>query len=102
MITAKNKSSQTEKSPEALFSLGQSTGRVLVGLEGTPEHIVAIEDSPTGTEAALAAGLHCIAFATPFTEKQLRTDSPLDDRWIVSDPHQLLDTVDALFEEENF
>jgi HAD superfamily hydrolase (TIGR01509 family) len=65
-----------------------------------PERMLAIEDSPTGTQAAVDAGLHCIAFGTPFTEARLRTESPLDDRWIVTHPAALLDTVDALLAEE--
>ncbi len=70
-----------------------------VELGVAPEHILAIEDSPTGTEAAVAAGLHCIAFGTPFTEKRLREEAPLEDRWIVSAPNDLLDTVDTLLAE---
>ena len=70
-----------------------------VELGVAPERILAIEDSPTGTQAAVSAGLHCIAFGTPFTEARLRTESPLDDRWIVSDPNALLDTVDTLLDE---
>jgi HAD superfamily hydrolase (TIGR01509 family) len=70
-----------------------------VELGVAPERMLAIEDSPTGTQAALAAGLHCIAFGTPFTETRLRDESPLDDRWIVSDPTALLDTVDTLLAE---
>ncbi|MFB6249976.1 MAG: HAD family hydrolase [Salinibacter sp.] len=66
-----------------------------------PGHMLAIEDSPTGTEAALAAGLHCIAFGTPFTEERLRADSPLDDRWIVDGPDELVATVDCLLDEES-
>jgi HAD superfamily hydrolase (TIGR01509 family) len=70
-----------------------------VELGVAPEHMLAIEDSPTGTQAALAAGLHCIAFGTPFTDARLREEAPLDDRWIVSDPNALLDTVDTLLTE---
>ena len=70
-----------------------------VELGVAPERMLAIEDSPTGTQAALAAGLHCIAFGTPFTETRLREEAPLDDRWIVSDPTALLDTVDTLLAE---
>ena len=66
-----------------------------VELGVAPNRMLAIEDSPTGTEAALAAGLYCIAFGTPFTEERLRAESPLDDRWIVSDPEQLIAAVDA-------
>ena len=65
-----------------------------------PEHILAIEDSPTGTRAAVDAGLHCVAVGTPFTEARLRAEAPLDDRWIVTDPSALLDTVDALLAED--
>lgn len=65
-----------------------------------PERMLAIEDSPTGTRAAVDAGLHCVAFGTPFTEARLRAEAPLDDRWIVSDPAALLDTVDALLAED--
>ena len=70
-----------------------------VELGVAPERILAIEDSPTGTEAALAAGLHCIAFGTPFTEARLREESPLDDHWIVGDPEELIVTVDTLLNE---
>lgn len=68
----------------------------VVELGVAPEHILAIEDSPTGTEA----GLHCIAFGTPFTEARLREESRLDDRWIVTDPDELVSTVDTLLDEE--
>jgi HAD superfamily hydrolase (TIGR01509 family) len=71
-----------------------------VELGVAPDRILAIEDSPTGTEAALAAGLHCIAFGTPFTEARLREESPLDDRWIVTDPDELIATVDTLLDRE--
>lgn len=70
-----------------------------VELGVAPERMLTIEDSPTGTTAAVRAGLHCIAFGTPFTEARLRDEAPLDDRWIVSDPDALLDTVDALLDE---
>jgi HAD superfamily hydrolase (TIGR01509 family) len=70
-----------------------------VELGVAPEHMLAIEDSPTGTRAALSAGLHCVALGTPFTEARLRAESPLDDRWIVTHPSALLDTVDALLAE---
>jgi len=70
-----------------------------VELGVAPERMLAIEDSPTGTTAAVRAGLHCIAFGTPFTEQRLREKAPLDDRWIVSDSEALLDTVDTLLDE---
>lgn len=48
-----------------------------------PAHTVAIEDSPTGIRAALAAGMSCIAIANPFTEKPLREQKFLEQRWVV-------------------
>ena len=70
-----------------------------VELGVAPERMLAIEDSPTGTQAAVAAGLHCIAFGTPFTQTRLQDEAPLDSRWIVTDPDVLLETVDTLLEE---
>ena len=72
-----------------------------VELGVAPDHILALEDSPTGTEAAVAAGLHCIAFGTPFTEARLRAEAPLDDAWIVTDPEALIATVDRLLDKES-
>ena len=70
-----------------------------VELGVAPERMLAIEDSPTGVTAAVRAGLHCIAFGTPFTEARLREEGLLEARWIVTDPEALLDTVDALLHE---
>jgi putative hydrolase of the HAD superfamily len=57
------------------------------------EQSLVIEDSPSGVEAALAAGLHCIAVTTPFTRQKLREQSLLEERWIVDDPGVLPDLV---------
>lgn len=69
-------------------------------LETAPERMLAIEDVPTGTQAVVNTGLHCIAFGTPFTEERLRDESPLDERWIVTDPSDLIATVDTRLEED--
>jgi beta-phosphoglucomutase-like phosphatase (HAD superfamily) len=62
------------------------------------EQALVIEDSPSGVEAALAAGLHCIAVTTPFTRQKLREQNLLEDRWIVDDPDVLPDLVRRLIE----
>lgn len=53
-----------------------------------------IEDSATGVEAALAAGMWCIAATTEFTREGVHAGRLLDRRWIVDD-HRMLDGVVA-------
>lgn len=50
---------------------------------------MAIEDSPAGVEAALAADLRCIAVTTPFTREKIHEQGLLEPRWIVDDPARL-------------
>lgn len=50
-----------------------------------PDETIAVEDSPTGIRAALAAGMSCVAIANPFTEGPLRKQEVLDQQWIVYD-----------------
>lgn len=64
----------------------------------SPDVCLVIEDSPAGVEAALAAGMHCIAVTTPFTRKRLFESGILDERWIVDNPATLLDVVQQKFE----
>ena len=61
---------------------------------------LAIEDSPSGVEAALAAGLHCIAVTTPFTRKKIHAQGVLDQRHVVDDPDVLPDVVREMIEAE--
>lgn len=58
-----------------------------------PEHCLVVEDSPTGVQAALQAGMACVAVSNPFTRESLRTSGLLDSRWIVDDPQRLLEVV---------
>ena len=58
-----------------------------------------IEDSPTGVQAALNAGMWCIAVATPFTRKKLYESNLLDQGWIVDDPKQLPTVLEKMLAE---
>jgi HAD superfamily hydrolase (TIGR01549 family) len=55
-----------------------------------------IEDSPSGVEAALAAGMHVVAVATPFTRRQLHGSGLLPEERIVDDPQQVAGVVARL------
>jgi beta-phosphoglucomutase-like phosphatase (HAD superfamily) len=48
-----------------------------------------IEDSSSGVQAALAAGMGCIAVTTDFTRQNIHASELLDKRWIVDDPINL-------------
>ena len=67
---------------------------------GTPaERSLAIEDSPSGVEAALAADVRCIAVTTAFTREKIHAQGLLEDRWIVDDPGLLPDVVRRVIED---
>ncbi|MDX2467824.1 MAG: HAD family phosphatase, partial [Acidimicrobiia bacterium] len=59
---------------------------VAAELQADPAQCLVIEDSPTGVAAAIAAGMRCVAVATPFTKDALHSSGLLDERWIVDDP----------------
>ncbi|MBS3783761.1 MAG: HAD family phosphatase [Anaerolineae bacterium] len=59
---------------------------------------MAIEDSPAGVEAALAADLLCIAVTTPFTREKIHAQGLLESRWIVDDHDRLPDLVRAVIQ----
>lgn len=54
-----------------------------------PNKVVAIEDSPSGVEAALSAGLLVVAVATPFTRSRLFSSGLLSKEHIAEHPQQL-------------
>lgn len=66
----------------------------------SPNNTLVIEDSPSGVQAAINAGMHVIAVSTPFTKTGLRTLADLDPHWIVDDPaEQLLPRVRELIQD---
>ncbi len=54
---------------------------------------LALEDSPAGVRAGVAAGMSVIALATPFTACGLEREQPVPEQWVVREPKRLLDTV---------
>ncbi len=66
-----------------------------------PADCLVIEDSPSGVEAALRAGMHCVAVSTPFTQQRLHESGLLADRWIVDDHTQVIRVVEQQIEEIN-
>ena len=58
-------------------------------LDVRPEECLAIEDSPAGVKAALAAGTEIIAVTTDLTRQKFRETNLLDRGHVVDDPHML-------------
>ncbi|MBT6682089.1 MAG: HAD family phosphatase [Chloroflexi bacterium] len=63
----------------------------ILGVE--PDEVVVVEDSATGLEAAVRAGMRCIAIASAFSGDGLRAQTLLDQRWCVYDPSDLQGVV---------
>jgi HAD superfamily hydrolase (TIGR01509 family) len=64
-----------------------------------PQDCLVIEDSPSGIKAALAANMACIAVTTDLTQWAVHESGLLEDRWIVTDPRRLLETVQRFLRE---
>ena len=59
-----------------------------------PAECLVIEDSPSGVQAALNAGMQVVAVSTPFTNEKLHQSGLLPDEHIVDDPGELESIVD--------
>ena len=70
-------------------------------LEIPPAQCLVIEDSPAGVQAALAAGMWCIAVTTPFTRTAIHAEGMLDERWVVDEVDNLLPVVQDMFAERS-
>lgn len=68
-----------------------------------PHEYLVIEDSPNGVKAAMAAGMHVIAVATPLTREGLHKATTLDPRWIVDEPTEdsVIERVQTLMAEQD-
>src|SRR4030095_8335579 len=62
-------------------------------LSDAPGDALAIEDSPAGIEAALAAGAQAIAVTTDLTRQKFLDSDVLDRSHVVDDPRVLPDLV---------
>ncbi len=69
-------------------------------LQVAPDKSLAIEDSPSGVQAALAAGVHVIAVATPFTRKALHSMKLLPEDRIVDEPGQLKNILNDFMQSQ--
>jgi HAD superfamily hydrolase (TIGR01509 family) len=66
-----------------------------------PAECLAIEDSPAGVRAALAAGLETVAVATPFTREALRAADLVRCQCFVEEPGMLVATVEHCLRGRN-
>jgi len=70
-------------------------------LEASPQECLVIEDSPAGVQAAVSAGMHCVAVATPFTRAGLHAQQWLAQEWVVDDPGLLSLAVERLMQAQS-
>ncbi len=68
-------------------------------LDRPVEECLVVEDSAVGVEAALAAGMWCVAATTEFTSRAIHESGLLDARWIVDDHAQLPERIRLMFDE---
>ena len=73
----------------------------LVGraLQVAPAECLIIEDSLTGVQAAIAAGMGCIVVTTDFTRQSIHDSGLVDERWVVNHPPDLNAVAQAFIEE---
>ena len=65
----------------------------------SPGNCLVIEDSPSGVQAALSAGMWCVAVSTTFTQDGLHSANLLDKRWIVDETNKLAHVVHEMYVE---
>jgi beta-phosphoglucomutase len=85
-IASRDDVAQGKGDPEIYFLAARALGV-------SPTECLAIEDSPAGVQAALAAGLDVIAVSTPLTRQRLHESGLLPPHLIVDDPDLLPQVV---------
>jgi beta-phosphoglucomutase-like phosphatase (HAD superfamily) len=70
-------------------------------LQVAPEETLAIEDSPSGVQSAVSAGINVIAVATPFTRQALHSMNLLPENRIVDEPSQLKKVLNDFMQSQN-
>ena len=85
-IAARDDVENGKPDPEIYFLVARE-------LEVQPQDCLAIEDSPAGVKAALAAGTNVVAVSTPLTRQRLNESGLLPPLHIANDPEQLPDVV---------
>lgn len=68
-------------------------------LQISPPESLVIEDSATGIQAALSAGMGCIAVTTEFTKEGVHEMNNFGERWIVDSPSDLLEVAKRFIAE---
>ena len=91
-VATRDDVAQGKPDPEIYTLVGQV-------LDIPASQCLVIEDSPAGVQAALAAGMWCIAVTTPFTRTAVHARQLLDERWIVDEADKLLPTVQEMIAE---
>ena len=74
---------------------------VAVHLGILPRHCLAIEDSPAGIRAALAAGVPCVAVTTDYTRERVHEAGLLEPEWVVDDHGALAEVVQRRLDAES-
>ncbi|MGQ9493095.1 MAG: HAD family hydrolase [Anaerolineae bacterium] len=92
VIVTQDEVERGKPDPEIYQCIAQTMGLA-------PKACLVIEDSLSGVEAALAAGMWCIAVPTPLTSQALHDAHVLDEQWIVDDPTAVKATVWSLIEK---
>lgn len=64
-----------------------------------PAACLVIEDSAAGVQAALAAGMSCIALPNEFTRQPFDSGHLLEERWVVREPDRLMSVVQEMLAE---
>ena len=65
-------------------------------LDVATDECLVLEDSPSGIQTAVDAGMWFIAVTTPFTHEGVHRQALLDSEWIVDEPERVLDAVDQI------